>query len=467
MSFFDRITKKEKRKLNIIIVGCGKVGLTLINRLLAEDNDITFIDKNPKMVEKISTECDALGVVGNGASYKTLIEAGIENADLFIAVTESDELNLLCCTVAKKVGHCSTIARVRNPVYSEEQDYLKEQLGLTKIINPDLEAAREISRIMRFPAALSVNSFAKGKAEMIRFKIPEDNYLDGKTLLEVQKDFDFKFLICAIEREQNIIIPNGGIHLRSGDTVTMIAEPKSAYRFFKKVALSKKRISKIMIIGGGRTAFYITSLLSQLNVEIKIIEVNLERCEELSTLLGNSAHIINGDGTDEKLLEREGIANVDALIPATGIDEENILLTLYAKGVTDAKVITKVNRINFNSVISSLELGSLIHPRLLTAEAILAYARGKKNSLGSGNIETLYHWFNDRVEAIEFKVTKDSEVTNTPLFELELKKSVLVACIIRNGKVIIPRGQDVILKGDGVTIVTTHNGFKDINDILA
>lgn len=465
--FSHKSKVKSKRTLNIILVGCGKVGVALIKRLSEEGNNVTFIDRNEKLVNKFSTELDAMGFVGNGASYKNLTEAGIDKADLFIAVTESDELNLLCCTVAKKVSHCSTIARVRNPVYSEEQDYLKEQLGLSKIINPDLEAAKEIVRILKFPAALSVSSFAKGHAELIRFKVPNECYLDGKILSKIQEDCDFTFLVCAVERNDNITIPNGNQNIKGGDIITIIATPKNAYRFFRKMEISQKRISSVMIIGGGRTAFYITKLLGSSVADIKIIENNFERCEELNVLLGNSAHIINGDGTDEKLLEKEDIKNVDAFIPATGIDEENILLTLYAKNVTNAKVITKVNRINFNSVISSLELGSLIHPRLLTAEAILAYARGKKNSLDSCNIETLYHWFDNRVEAIEFKVMDNCDVTDIPLYKLNIKENVLVACISRNGNVIIPRGQDCIQNGDYVTIVTTYTGFESINDILA
>lgn len=465
MSIFDKFTRKEKSTLNIIIVGCGKVGTTLLQRLSEEGHNVTLVDNNQRLVENLSNSYDVMGITGNGASCKVQMEAGIETADLFIAVTESDELNLLCCTIAKKFGNCSTIARVRNPVYSEEQAYLRDQLGLSMIINPELETAREISRILRLPAALSTNSFAKGQAELVRFQIPKDSYLDGKTLYSLQKEFDFKFLICGLERGDSIVIPNGDQRLQSGDIITIIASARNVYVFFKKIDLIKRRISSTMIIGGSRTAYYLAKQLTEMGIEVKLIESNIKRCEELDGLL-EKALIINGDGTDEALLMREGIESVDAFIPLTGIDEENILLTLYAKRITDAKAVTKVDRVNFNNVIQSLELGSVLQPRLLISEAIIAYVRGKKNSIGSGNVESLYHWFDNRAEAVEFKIKKSSEITEVPLCEMSLKNDLLIASIIRNGKLIIPRGQDYILQGDTVIVVTTHTGLKDIHDIL-
>ena len=466
MSFLDRFTKNNRKELNIIIVGCGKVGTTLIRRLSEEGHNVTFIDMNRIVVDKISDMYDVMGVVGNGSSYKVQMEAGIEHADLFIAVTESDELNLLCCTVAKKVGDCASIARVRNPVYSDEQPYLREKLGLSMIINPELEAAREISRILRLPAALSTSSFAKGQAEMIRFQIPEGSPLDKKVLFQLQKEFDFKFLICTVERGGDMVIPNGDYRLQSGDIITIVATARNAYFLFRKVGLVKKRVSNAIIIGGGRTCYYLSKQLSDMGISVKVIENNPERCEELSELLDNTL-VIHGDGTDENLLIREGLENADAFVPLTGIDEENILLTLYAKRMTNAKVVTKVNRINFKSVINSLELGSVIHPRLLISEMILTYVRGMRNSMNSDNIEALYHWFEDRVEAIEFRIKGDSAVIDIPLCKLKLKKGVLVGCISRDGKIIIPKGQDYITKGDSVMIVTTHTGFQNITDILA
>ncbi len=469
MSLFDKLTiltGKEKDSLNIIIVGCGKVGTTLISCLSGEGHNVSFIDTNDDIVEKVSNAYDVMGIVGSGSSYKVLIEAGIENADLFIAVTESDELNLLCCTIAKKVGDgCSTIARVRNPDYSDEQTYLKDKLGLSMIINPEQEAAREISRLLRLPAALSTNPFVKSQVELIRFQISSGNTLDGKVLFELQKEFDFKFLICAVEKEDQVIIPNGDYRLQAGDIITIIATARNIYFFFKKIGMIKKKVTNAMIIGGGKTSFYLARQLTDMGIQVKLIEINRNKCNELSESL-DKVLVINGDGTEESLLLQEGLESTDAFIPLTGIDEENILLTLYAKKVTDAKVITKVNRINFNNVIRNLELGSVINPKMLITEKIIAYVRGKKNSKRSGDIESLYHWCDDRVEAIEFKIEKSSKVTDTPISQLNLKDNLLIACISRDGKIIIPRGDDCIYCGDSIIVVTTHIGFKDIDDII-
>lgn len=454
--------KKGENGLNIIIVGCGKVGETLISRLSDEGHDITVIDKSHAVISHACETYDVLGIVGNGASYNVQMEAGIEKANLIIAVTESDELNLLCCTVAKKVGKCSAIARVRNPDYVDELHYLRDKLGISIIINPELEAANEIARLLSFPAALSINSFAKGQVEMIKFKLPDDSPLVGKALASFsQKD---KILICAAERNGELVIPNGSFILEAGDIISFISTVKNAQIFFKKIGLKTHKVSNSMIIGGGKTSYYLAKQLLESGIEVKIIESDIKRCEELSTLL-DDAVIILGDGTDEQLLTREGIENIESFIPLTGLDEENILLTLHAKRNPDTKVITKINRIAFDRVIDSLELGSIVYPKYITAETIIAYVRAKQNSIGS-NIETLYHIFDDRAEAIAFKIEDNSPVTDIPLKELNLKKNLLVACIARNGKTIIPNGDDKILVGDKVIIVTMKMGFRDISDII-
>lgn len=454
----------KKSGLNIIIVGCGKVGTTLIDQLSKEGHDITIIDKNPDNIQTITNLYDVMGIIGNGASYSVQMEAGIQNADLIIAVTESDELNLLCCTVASRVGNCAAIARVRTPDYSEEVSYLQEKLGLAMIINPELEAAKEISRILYLPTALEVNTFAHGQAELIKVKIPEKNMLDGNTISEISKDFSFSFLICAIERNGEVFIPSGSFILRSGDIISFVASRSNAKEFLKNIGFKTNQAKDTMIIGGGKVAYYLAKQLLSIGMGVRIIEQNKERCEELSILLPK-AIIINGDGTDEELLKEEGIAYAESFVPLTGIDEENIMLTLYAKQISNAKAITKLNRISFREVINTLDLGSVVYPRFITSEAIIAYVRAKKNSMNS-NIETLYHMFDSRVEAIEFKVTEKSEVTDTPLADLSLKNNLLICFINRNGKIFIPSGQDCILTGDTVMIVTSHTGFDNIQDIL-
>lgn len=454
----------DTKGLNIIIVGCGKVGTTLIEQLVKEGHDITIIDKNSDKVQEIASYYDIMGLVGNGASYSVQMEAGIEHADLIIAVTNSDELNLLCCTVAKQVGNCAAIARVRTPDYSREVGYLQEKLGLAMIINPELEASKEAARILYLPTALEVNSFAHGQAELIKFKIPDGNLLGGMTIADLGRTLAPEIVICAIERNGEVYIPSGDFLMQTGDIVSFVSTRKKGKEFLETVGFNTHQVKDTMIIGGGKAAYYLAKQLIAMGISVKIIENDRARCEELSILLPK-AIIINGDGTDQELLREEGISYAQSFVALTGIDEENILLTLHARQVSDAKVITKINRITFKDVISRLDLGSVVYPRYITSEAIIAYVRAKKNSMNS-NIETLYHMFDHRVEAIEFRVGEKSAVTDIPLMNLNLKKNLLISFINRNGTILIPSGQDCIKVGDTVMIVTTHTGFHDILDIL-
>ncbi|MCR5603837.1 MAG: Trk system potassium transporter TrkA [Lachnospiraceae bacterium] len=459
-----RQKKAVKQGLRIIIVGCGKVGSTLVEILSNEGNDITIIDKNPQKLESLTNTFDVMGIEGNGASFTTQEEAGIKNSDLMIAVTNSDELNLLCCTVAKQVGNCATIARVRTPEYNKEVQYLTDQLGLAMIINPEFEVAKEISRILYLPSALEVSSFAHGQAELIKFKIYEDSKLNGVRISELSGVIKTKILICAIERDDKVFIPSGNDRILSGDIISFVTPRKQVKDFFTQIGVKSSKIKEVMIIGGGKAAYYLSNMLLNMGMSVKIIETNKNRCEELSLLLPK-AIIINGDGTNEELLKEEGIATAQAFIPLTGIDEENIILTLYAKQVSGAKVITKINRINFRGVISKLDLGSIVYPRYITSEAIIAYVRAKRASMNS-NIEALYHMYDHRVEAIEFLIDKESAATGQTLANLPLKKSLIIALINRSGKIFMPSGSDSLMVGDSVMIVTTHTGFNTIQDIL-
>ena len=458
-------SKPAKKGLKIIIVGCGKVGTTLVEQLSKEGHDIIIIDKNAKKVQEIANIYDIMGIVGNGASYSVQMDAGIEDTDLIISVTESDELNLLCCTVAQQVGDCAAIARVRTPDYSKEAGYLREKLGLAMIINPELEAAREAARILFLPSALEVNSFAHGQAELIKFAIPAGNILDGLQIAELRGKIETNILVCGVERDGEVHIPSGDFILQQGDVISVVASRKIAREFLSHIGFETKQVKNTMIIGGGKAAYYLAKNLLDVGIDVKIIESNKERCEELSILLPK-AIIINGDGTDQELLREEGLPYVESFVPLTGIDEENILLTLHTRQVSKAKVITKINRINFKDVIAKLDLGSVIYPRYITSEAIIAYVRARQASLDS-NIETLYHMFDHRVEAIEFRVYEESAVTNIPLKDLALKKDLLFCFINRNGAIILPNGQDSIQVGDTVMVVTTHTGFNDLRDILA
>ncbi len=455
---------KKENGLKIIIVGCGKVGANLVDQLSKEGHDITVIDKKAEKIQDITNIYDVMGLVGNGASYSTQMEAGIEETDLIIAVTDSDELNLLCCTVAKRVGKCAAIARVRTPDYSEETGYLREQLGLALIINPELEAAREVARILYLPTALEVNSFAHGQAELVKFKVPEGNLLNGLSLAYLGKNITNDILICAVERNGEVYMPNGDFVLHSGDVVSFVSERHIARDFLKQIGLATRQVKDTMIIGASKAAYYLAKELLNMGISVKIIEKEKENCESLSVKLPK-AIIINGDGTDPDILKEEGIETVQSFIPLTGIDEENIMLTLYAKQVSKAKVVTKINRVNYKQVINNLDLGSLVYPKYITSEAIIAYVRAKKNSMGS-NIETLYHMFDSRVEAIEFIVEENSKVSGVPIKDLKLKKDVLISFINHNGRIIIPTGNDEIEDGDTVMIVTKNTGFTDIDDIV-
>jgi len=450
---------------NIIIVGCGKVGHTLTEQLAREGHDITIIDTNEHVIRDIADVIDVMGVCGNGASLRVLEDAGLKDADLIIAVTGSDELNLLCCTVAKKIrGNISAIARVRNPDYSEELAYLRQQLGLSMIVNPEMEAAREIARLLANPQALEISSFAKGHAELVRFKIPEGNILDGKTLMQLSPLFKFGFLVCAVERSGAVTIPGGSFLLHAGDDITIIVASRDVHRIFDAIGMSSRAVHSCMIVGGGRTSYYLAQLLLEQKMEVKLIEPRHERCEELTKLL-TGALVICADGGDEAVLREEGIENAEAFAALTGIDEENILLTLFANQIEGLKTVTKINRISFSNVIDGLNLGSVVYPKHITSERICTYVRACQNTIGS-NVETLYHMFDGRVEAVSFHVEKDAPVVGIPLMHLKKKDNLLIACINRRGRIFFPRGMDTIEAGDSVIIVTSHTGFTDIGDIL-
>lgn len=461
---FEKDDVPSTQGLKIIIIGCGKVGRTLVEQLSQEGHDITIIDKNRERISQLANLYDVMGLVGNGASYNIQKEAGIGNADLIIAVTGSDELNLLCCTIATQVGNCAAIARVRTPDYSQEAEYLREKLGLALIINPEYEAARDMARILYLPSSLEVTGFAHGQAELIKYAIPENSLMDGIAIKDLGHKLKANILIGAIERDNDVFIPSGDFILKKGDKLSFVGAHKQAKEFFSHLGLNSHSVKNTMIIGGGKAAYYLAKELLSRGIRVKIIENDFNRCEELSILLPE-AIIINGDATDQTLLREEGIETTQSFVPLTGIDEENIMLTLYAKQVSNAKVITKINRITFTNVINSLDLGSVIYPKYITSEAIIAYVRAKKASMHS-NIETLYHMYDSRVEAIEFFVSEKSAVTDVPLKDLTLKDNLLLCFINRNGRIIIPSGNDSIQKNDTVMIITKHTGFNQIQDIL-
>ena len=451
--------------MKIIIIGCGKVGLTLAEMLSAENHDIGLVDSSFQKLQSIPESLDGLRVPGNGASINTQMEAGVEDADILIAVTGSDELNLLCCLIAKKAGKCHTIARVRNPIYNKELAFIKEKLGLSMIINPELTAAAEISRLLRFPSAIKIDTFAKGRVELLKFRIRPEFGLNDLPIHQISSKTNSDILICGVERGNEIAIPDGNFILKDNDVLSIVASPSNAAAFFKNIGLKTHQVKNTMIVGGGTIAYYTARSLLDMKIDVRIVENNRERCEQLSELLPD-ATIIYGDGTDKQLLLEEGLSEAESFVTLTNLDEENVLLSLFAKENSKAKLVTKVNKIAFTEIIDNLDIGSVVYPKYLISDYILQYIRAISNSIGSNNVETLYKILDNRAEALEFIIREKSAVTDVPLAELKTKSNLLISCINRHGKIRIPRGQDSIQVGDTVIVVTTQTGLKDIQDIL-
>lgn len=450
--------------MKIIIVGCGKVGSTLVEQLNGENHDIVVIDVKEEKVKSITDELDAMGVVGNGVNHETLQQAGIKRADLLIAVTGSDEQNLLCCVIAKKTGNCKTIARVRNPIYSTETAFLREELGLAMIINPEQTASAEIARLFQFPTAVKIDTFSKGRIELLHFRVTSECLLNNYELIHIRTTLKCDVLVCMVRRGEEVLIPRGDFIFREDDVVAIVSTPAKASDFFKKIGISTGKIRTAMLVGGGTMAYYLARRLLDVGIETKIVDQDPVRCEHLNELLPK-AKIICGDGTDEKVLRQEGLETVDGFAALTGLDEENILLSLMAKKYSTAKIVTKINRVNFNSVLGDIRLDSTVFPRLLTADVIIKYARSMNESLNS-NVENLYKLEEGRAEALEFYIKEPSAVTGVPLVRMKLKKNLLLCSITRGSRIIIPGGQDELEVGDSVVVVTTHTRLNDIKDIL-
>lgn len=450
--------------MNIIIVGCGKVGLTLAEQLRQEDHAITVIDSVRDRVEEAVAAMDIQGVMGNGTSYTTQMEAGVEDADLLIAVTDHDELNMLACLMARKIGNCQTIARVRDPNYYQDINFIQEELGLSMAINPELQSAQDIFRLLQIPSVLDVDTFEKGQVNMLRFVIREDSPLAGKNMMAVGSLMGGKMLVCIRERGGEISIPKGTTELAVGDKVSVVIPMANISEVLQRLHLQKKPIRSVTIAGGGSTAEYLAIMLQRARMNVTIIEESFARCEELADRLPK-ASIIHGDCTDKMLLMEAGLPSAEAFVCLTNLDEENIMLALYADKVSSAKVITKISRIDFEEVIETLPLGSVVYPKNITSETIVRYVRAMENA-SANNVETLYRLLDGRVEAMEFVVRPGSAVAGIKLKDLRLKENLLICAINRGGSILTPTGQDAIEVGDIVVIVTTRKGIGDLDDIV-
>ncbi len=450
--------------MNIIIAGCGRVGRTLAGQLNSEGHEITVIDTNYKAVQAVTETYDVIGYHGDCTSYHVQLEAGIERADLLIAATDQDEKNMLACLIGRKAGHCQTIARVRSPQYSEEIQYIKEELGLSMSVNPEWAAAAEMVRLIQVPSALEVDTFAKGRVNLISLVLPEDSILADTRICDIFPKLGTNALVCVVERGKDVIIPDGNFILKSGDKISVTLSLVDISDFLNKVGIKAKKIRNVLIAGGGTMAYYLAQRLLKLHMQVKIIEKNIERCDELSELLPK-AIVIHGDATDKKVLMQESVEKMDAVCALMDADEENILLALYINKMTKAKMMTKVYRNSYEEVVEAMPIGRIISTKRLTAEYIIRYIRSMQNTLGS-NVETMYRMMDDRVEALEFNVSEASKVTHTTLMDLKIRPNTLICCINRKGTIIRPGGKDMIQPGDSVVVVTTKTGLNDIDEIL-
>lgn len=451
--------------MKIIVIGIGKVGYAVAESLASEKHDVTLVDTSRDTLRDALGTLDAISVLGNGATSKTLTEAGAQDAQLVIALTGSDETNLLCCLVAKSLGAKGTIARVRNPEYQYDKKLLSASLGLTMATNPEYEAALEIYRILKFPTAINVDVFSKGLIDLVSFEVCQDALIANKALKDSFAGIKHNVLACAVRRGNEVFIPNGNFVIEVGDEVSAMIPPIQITDFFKSIKLPVKQVKNVMIVGGGVIAQYLMKLLSDTKIDITVIEQDREIAKNLSFLFP-SANVVCADGTSRDVLLEEGIQNFDAICSLTGFDEENIILSLYAKStVKDIKTVTKVNKIAFQELTGSLDIGSVVYPKYITTDKILQHVRARQNNVGSG-VETLYKIIDNKVEALEFHVGEESRLANKTLIELNLKKNVLIGAVTRNGKAFIPHGNDTLLPGDSVVVVTTIQGLDDLDSII-
>lgn len=451
--------------MKIIVLGAGKVGKTLIKHMSNEDHDIIVVDQNATKVEEVVNQYDVIGVVGNGGSYDILMEAGAENANLIICVTASDELNILAGLVAKKMGTRHTIARVRNPDYSSQRDFMRNQLGFSMIVNPELEAASEIRRVLSFPSAVKVDTFSRGKVELAEFFVEDHSRLNGVELNQLHKITKTNILVCAVSHNEDVIIPDGNYAIKPGDHLYITGTHRDLSKFCLDIGVITSRIKNVIIIGGGKIAYYLSKQLSTQGIKVKIIEKDKNRCQVLAEKLPYVT-IIHGDGSDDELLNEEGIENTDAVLALTGLDEENIVLSLFAKSLYHKKTIAKVTRMNYTGLSNVLKVDSIVAPKKIVASQIIRYVRAKMNKDHDSAVKTLYKIVDGEVEAVEFKVTEHFKFLHKTINEMKIKEHVLVAAIIRENEVIVPKGNTTMELNDYVIIVSRGEIMKSLNDML-
>ncbi len=451
--------------MDIVIIGDGKVGHKLAMQLSGETYNVTLIDKSEKKLRDAVNEMDVSCVVGDGASADIQRQADVPGADLVIACASTDEMNLFCCLLARKLGAKQTIARVRNPIYHNQIDLLKEDLKLSMAVNPERALAGEISRVLIFPSAAKIETFAKGRVELVEVSYPSHSSIEGLSLSELYKKHQIKMLVCAVQRGGEVYIPDGNFVPQAGDKINIAASHQEIERFLKLTNGMRDKAKNVMICGGGRVAYYLGSQLLELGMQVKIVEIDEKRCMELCDLLPG-ATIIHGNATDHELLEEEDISKADAFVSLTGMDEENIIMSMYAKTRHVPKVVTKVNDEGLQSMVDQLGMESVVSAKNVTANVITSYVRAMRNSMGSANVETVYKLIGGKIEALEFRIREKTKYTGVPLKDLRLKLNHLVACIVRNRRIIIPGGNDTLEVGDNVIVISMEQGLEDLQDIM-
>lgn len=452
--------------MKIVLVGCGKIGKTIIASLVRENHDITAIDLNPKVVESVTNQYDVMTLCGNATEYTILREAEVGKADLFIAVTDSDELNMLSCLSAKRLGAKYTVARIRNLQNNADSlEFMQKNLDLSMAINPELMTAQAIYNVIKLPSASKVEIFSSRHLKMIEVSLPEGSPFDGTTLKDLRKGRRERFLICAIMRGENILIPNGDFVLRSGDKLGLIVSETDVQKVLAFLGVQHKPVTGVMIIGAGIIARYLARMLSNDHIAVKLIESDEKLCDEICDELSPNVTLISGDGTNQSLLMEEGLKSTDAFLTLTGKDELNILMSFYARSQNVPKLVTKVNVDEYASLAEQLGLDCIMTPRKIVADSIVKYARALESSLDS-QIETLYSLMNGKAEAAEFKVLGDFKYLNQPIKQLKIKKDYIVAGIIRKRKPIIPSGDDVFMPDDHVIVIAAGQNLRSLSDIF-
>lgn len=451
--------------MKIIVAGCGKIGVSILSNLVAEGHDVVAIDNRPDVVSDITNIYDIIGVNGNAADCDTLIDAGASTADMFIAAMDSDELNMLACFLAKKMGAGETIARIRNPEYNDTSlVFMRQHLELSMAINPELLTAMELYNILKFPSAVRIEDFSRRNLEMIEIILPPDSELDGMTLMKMRKKYEAEVLVCCVQREDEVFIPRGDFVLKAGDKIGFTAAPAEIQKLLRMLGILKKKARNIMLLGGSRIAYYLANMITAGGSYVKIIEQDADRCQKLSEQLPKAA-IIHGNGMHQELLLEEGIESCDAFVSLTGLDEENILTAIFASMQSVPKVIAKVNKDELASMASKIGVDCIVSPKDITSAILVKYARALENSRGS-SVETLYKLMDGRVEALEFVVKTESKLTGVPLKNLQTKNGILFGGIMRGKKTIIPSGDDMVLVGDRVIIIAANERLNDLTDIL-